>query len=310
MAATANETIVVGRYRLDPIAEFEGPRMPPAAMFTQTDPKRLATLLERVPPESFARGTNLLLTSVHTWLVRDDAGLVMLIDTCFGNLKNRMPTHPFFHMQKNDWLQRLAALGVEPEDVTHVVNTHLHLDHVGWNTHLSEGAWVPTFRRARHIMPRLEVDLVRAGKFIPLPANDRAIADSVLPILDAGLADVVEPWTTIAPDMRLVPCYGHSPGMLLVEISGGERGIIAGGDPLHHPLQVLDPSVNTGFCERPAEAAAARYEFLARCADEGWTMAPTHFYRPRVARVRRAGNVFEIIPPIGVAADQRQKKSA
>jgi glyoxylase-like metal-dependent hydrolase (beta-lactamase superfamily II) len=159
-------------------------------------------------------------------------------------------------------------------------------------------------------MPRLEVDLVRAGKFIPLPANDRAIADSVLPILDAGLADVVEPWTTIAPDMRLVPCYGHSPGMLLVEISGGERGIIAGGDPLHHPLQVLDPSVNTGFCERPAEAAAARYEFLARCADEGWTMAPTHFYRPRVARVRRAGNVFEIIPPIGVAPDQRQKKSA
>lgn len=306
MAGSAGETIVVGRYRLDPVAEFEGPRMPPGAMFTQTDPRRLAALLERAPPESFACATNQLLTSVHTWLVRDDAGLVMLIDTCFGNYKDRMPTHPFFHMQTNDWLQRLAALGVEPHNVTHVVNTHLHLDHVGWNTHLVDGAWVPTFQRARHIMPRLEVDLFRAGEFLTLPANDRAIKDSVLPVIDAGLADFAGPSQQIAPDMRLVPCYGHSPGMLLVEITGGDRGIIAGGDPLHHPLQILDPSINTGFCELPAKAAAARHEFVARCADEGWAMAPSHFYRPRVAWVRRADDGFAI----GSSADQRQKMSA
>ena len=305
------ETLVVGRYRLDPLAEFEGPRMPPAAMFTQTDPQRLADLLERVPAESYARETNQLLTSVHTWVVRDDAGLVMLVDTCFGNLKDRMPTHAFFHMQKNDWLQRLGELGIQPDDVTHVVNTHLHLDHVGWNTHLVDGAWVPTFRRAQHIMPKLEVDLVKAGKFNPMPANDRSIKDSVLPILDAGLADTVDPLTTIAPDMRLVPCYGHSPGMLLVEISGDDtRGIIAGGDPLHHPLQVLDPSVNTGFCERPAEAAAARHAFVAHCADEGWTMAPTHFYRPRVAQVHRTADGFEITSSAGLSSGRRQRKTA
>jgi glyoxylase-like metal-dependent hydrolase (beta-lactamase superfamily II) len=221
--------------------------------------------------------------------------MVMLIDTCFGNRKDRLPTHPFFHMQENDWLARLAALGVEPQDVTLVINTHLHLDHVGWNTHLVDGKWKPMFARARHIMPKLEVDLVKAGKFLPLRANDLAIEDSVMPVIDAGLADFVDPGFEITPEIKLAPCYGHSPGMLLVEISGGSRGIIAGGDPLHHPVQVLDPGVNTGFCEKPAEAAASRHAFVARCADEGWAIAPTHFFVPRVTRVRRNEAGFELM---------------
>jgi glyoxylase-like metal-dependent hydrolase (beta-lactamase superfamily II) len=204
--------------------------------------------------------------------------MVLLVDTCFGNLKNRLPTHPFFHMQKNDWLSKLAALGVQPEDVTHVINTHLHLDHVGWNTKLVDGVWKPTFHRARHIMPRLEVDLVKAGKWMRHEVwhevNLRSIADSVVPVIDAGLADFVDPEFQVASDIRLLPCYGHSPGMLLVEISGGSKGIIAGGDPLHHPLQVLDPNVNTGFCEKPDEAAASRHAFLARCADKAGRSHP------------------------------------
>jgi len=119
---TAPNTVVIGKYRLDPVAEFEGPRMQPPAMFTKTDPQHLARLLERTPAGSYDKAANQLFTSVHTWLVRDDAGMVLLVDTCFGNLKNRLPTHPFFHMQKNDWLSKLAALGVQPEDVTHVIN--------------------------------------------------------------------------------------------------------------------------------------------------------------------------------------------
>ena len=296
---TAPNTVVIGKYRLDPVAEFEGPRMQPPAMFTKTDPQHLARLLERTPAGSYDKAANQLFTSVHTWLVRDDAGMVLLVDTCFGNLKNRLPTHPFFHMQKNDWLSKLAALGVQPEDVTHVINTHLHLDHVGWNTKLVDGVWKPTFHRARHIMPRLEVDLVKAGKWMRHEVwhevNLRSIADSVVPVIDAGLADFVDPEFQVASDIRLLPCYGHSPGMLLVEISGGSKGIIAGGDPLHHPLQVLDPNVNTGFCEKPDEAAASRHAFLARCADEGWAIAPTHFLVPRVTKVRRVADGFDLM---------------
>jgi len=295
MSGAASYTVVIGRYRLDPVAEFEGPRMPPTAMFTKSDSQYLTRLLERTPVGSYDKAANQLFTSVHTWLVRDDAGMVLLIDTCFGNLKNRLPTHPFFHMQKNDWLLKLEALGVQPEDVTHVINTHLHLDHVGWNTKLVDGVWKPTFHRARHIMPRLEVDLVKVGKLSRHEVNVRSFADSVVPVIDAGLADFVDPEFQVASDIRLLPCYGHSPGMLLVEISGGSKGVIAGGDPLHHPLQVLDPKVNTGFCEMPDEAAASRHAFLTRCADEGWAIAPTHFLVPRVTKVRRVGDGFDLM---------------
>ncbi|MCC8971580.1 MBL fold metallo-hydrolase [Bradyrhizobium brasilense] len=288
-----NNTLRVGRYRLEAIPEFEGARMPPAAMFTKASPAHLDNLLERVPSDSYDRDRKVLCTSVHSWLVRDDNGIVMLIDTCFGNLKNRMPSHPMFHMQSNDWLAKLGALGVEPQDVTHVINTHLHLDHVGWNTRLVDGVWTPTFPHARHIMPRLEAELALSGGLMRHEANERSIADSVRPVIDAGLADFVDPHVTIAADMKLVPCYGHSQGMLLVEIAG-EPGAIVGGDPLHHPLQMLDPDVNTGFCEQPEQAASSRRKFLARCADEGLIIAPTHFYAPRFSQVKRIERGFDL----------------
>jgi glyoxylase-like metal-dependent hydrolase (beta-lactamase superfamily II) len=173
-------------------------------VFPKAAPERLEYLLDRVPPSSYDRSRKMLCTSVHSWLVRDGKGLVMLIDTCFGNFKNRMPTHPMFHMQSNQWLSKLATLGVRREDVTHVVNTHLHLDHVGWNTWLVDGSWEPTFSRARHIMPRLEAELLRSGRMMRHEANDRAMADSVLPVIDAGLADFADPYMAIAPDMQLI----------------------------------------------------------------------------------------------------------
>lgn len=136
-------------------------------------------------------------------------------------------------MQKNRWLSKLASLGVWPQDVTDVVNTHLHLDHVGWNTLLVRPSWEPTFPRARYIMPRLEAELAHSGGLMKCEANDRTIEDSVLPVIDAGLADFASRYMTVAPDIRLIPCHGHSPGILLVE-SSGAPGAIVGGDPLHH----------------------------------------------------------------------------
>lgn len=284
--------LTVGRFRLDPIVEFEGRRMPPAAMFPNVGPDRLAALLRRVPDGSYDAATDQLVTSVHSWLVRDEAGLVLLVDTCFGSLKDR-PTHPFFHMQQSDWMQRLERLGVRAGDVTHVVNTHLHLDHVGWNTHLADGAWRPTFPNARHLMPRVEAEIMRAGASTHMIYNERPWNDSVRPVIEAGLADLVDPPFMVVPGIRLIACAGHSPGMMVAEIAGGSGGgVMAGGDPLHHPLQVFAPDANTLFCEDPEGAAAARRAFLGHCADEGWRIAATHFCVPRVLSVRRDGDGF------------------
>ena len=281
----------VGKFRLDAVPEFGGPRMLPGEMFPALTPERFATILPRLTPRSFDAASGKIATSVHSWLLRDEAGMVMVIDTGSGNGKNR-PSFPMFHMLRSDWLERLGALGVRPEEVTHVVNTHLHHDHVGWNTSLRDGAWVPTFPKARYIFGRLEAE---AGPGIMPQWNANAFEDSVAPIMAAGMAELVDAPHTIAPGVRLLPAPGHSPGMMVVEISDGAGGgVFAGADPMHHPLQVFAPDLNTRFCQAPEQAAATRLALLGRCADEGFGLAAIHFFAPRVLRVRRdcAGFAF------------------
>ncbi|WP_207539602.1 MBL fold metallo-hydrolase [Sabulicella rubraurantiaca] len=277
-----------GQFRLDVVPEFGGPRMLPWEMFPALAPEAAASLIARTPAAAFDATSGKLVTSVHTWLVRGE-GVVMLIDTGSGNGKNR-PNFPIFHMLSTDWLQRLVSVGVHPSDVTHVVNTHLHHDHVGWNTVQRKGNWVPTFPNARYIMPRLEAE---AGPGIMPPWNAGAFEDSVAPVLAAGLADLVEPSFQIAPGLRVLPAPGHSPGMTVIEVSDGKGGgVFLGGDPMHHCLQVFAPELNTRFCQDPAKAAATRHALLERCADEGFGIGAIHFYAPRILRVRRDGPAF------------------
>ncbi len=286
---TEAEGIRVGRFRLDVVPEFGGPRMLPQEMFPALEVDRFAAMRPALPPEGFDPPSGKLVTSVHTWLIRGPDGLVMLLDTGSGNGKDR-PQFPIFSRLNTDWLERLAALGVTPDQVTHVVNTHLHHDHVGWNTRWDGSAWVPTFRRARHIMPRLEAE---AGPGIFPPWNAGCFEDSVAPVLEAGLAELVAPPHDIAPGLRLLPAPGHSPGMMVLEVSDGQGGgVLAGGDPMHHALQLFAPGLNTRFCQAPEQAAATRRLLLDRCADEGFGIAAIHFFAPRILRLRRAGDAY------------------
>lgn len=283
--------LTVGRFRLDPIVEFQGPRMSPSEMFPSLGSERASDLLGTLPSDGYDVNSGKLVTSVHSWLVRSADGMCLLIDTCFGNHKPR-PNFPMFHMQQTDWLAQLASFGVAPGHVTHVVNTHLHHDHVGWNTFLDGGEWRPTFPRARHLLPKLEVDAGAGG----LPAwNGDAFGDSVAPIIAAGLAELVSPPYKVEPGIRLIAAPGHSPGMMVVEIAEeGRAGVLAGGDPMHHAIQVLAPEANTRFCENPERAAATRRALLERCADDGWMIAATHFCAPRAMRIRRNGDGFSL----------------
>lgn len=290
MAAAQDQgaSMMLGGFRLDVVPEFGGPRMLPTEMFPALAPDAVTDLLARTPAAASDPASGKLVTSVHSWLVRQ-GGMVMLIDTGSGNGKTR-PRFPIFNMLNTDWLQRLAALGVRPDDVTHVVNTHLHHDHVGWNTTQQDGAWVPTFPKARYIMPRLEAE---GGPGIMPPWNEGAFEDSVAPVLAAGLADLVEAPYRIAPGITLMPAPGHSPGMTVVEVSDGMGGgVFLGGDPMHHCLQVFAPTLNTRFCQDQAQAAATRLALLGRCADEGFGIGAIHFFAPRILHVRRDGPGF------------------
>jgi glyoxylase-like metal-dependent hydrolase (beta-lactamase superfamily II) len=279
----------VGAFELHPVVEFEGPRMAPQQLLPELDQDRLADLLPRLPAGCVDAASGFLVTSVHTWVVRGPDGLTVLVDTCFGNRKPR-PGFPGFHMQETDWLARLGALGVERGQVTHVINTHLHLDHVGWNTELVNGSWRPTFPAARYLMPRREL---AAGPSGAAGWNRDCFEDSIAPVVAAGLVRPVEPPHRVASGLTLVAAPGHSPGMMVLAVAdGGGGGVLVGGDPLHHPLQLLAPDLSTRFCEDTALAASTRRSLLSRCADEGWAIAATHLVSPRFLAVQREGNAF------------------
>jgi Metallo-beta-lactamase superfamily len=131
LSATRIGSLQVGRYTLDVVSEFEGPRILPRELYPTLQESHLASIIPHLPKSSFDMGSKTIVTSVHTWLIRDGSGLVLLVDTCFGNNKLR-PAYPLFNLRQTDWLEQLAALGVSPADVTHVINTHLDHDRVGW----------------------------------------------------------------------------------------------------------------------------------------------------------------------------------
>src|SRR6185295_15252274 len=134
----------------------------------------------------------------------------------------------------------LAKAGFAADDVDAVLCTHMHVDHVGWNTRLVDGAWRPTFSRARYLFGRTEYDHWQAAGD---PGERQVIADSVQPVIDAGLADWVESDHAVTPEVRLEPTPGHTPGHVSVRIrSGGEEAVIT-GDLVHHPIQCCAPEV-------------------------------------------------------------------
>jgi glyoxylase-like metal-dependent hydrolase (beta-lactamase superfamily II) len=227
-----------------------------------------------------------LLTSVHA-LVVDAPGMRLVVDTCIGNDKPRRmlgnrPLHTHF-------LSQLMAVGCPPESVDAVVCTHLHVDHVGWNTRLEAGRWVPTFPNARYLMGRLEFEhwsREQAGE----PAA--IMQDSVTPILDAGLAQFVEQDHRLSPEIRLLPTSGHTPGHVSVLIeSGGARALIT-GDTMHHPCQIGEPTWSTSFDSDTSAATDTRKQLLEQFADSGVLVIGTHFASPTAGHIRREGTSY------------------
>jgi glyoxylase-like metal-dependent hydrolase (beta-lactamase superfamily II) len=241
-----------------------------------------------------------LITSNHSWLIRTGQHTILL-DSCAGNLKER-PWLPRFHQLKVPFLERLRAAGVTPEDVDIVLCTHLHADHVGWNTRLENGRWVPTFTNAKYLFSRVEkehFDPEVGDRRKSNPGRSQMYDDSVLPVIQSGQSVLLEGSHAIDDRMLVEPAPGHTPGHMILKLrDGAGRGVFC-GDVLHHPVQVYEPTWNTRFCEIPEEARASRRRVLEHCAEHNALLFPTHFAAPHVAAIRVAGAAFwpEFVQP-------------
>ena len=228
-----------------------------------------------------------LLMAVQAVLV-EAPGLKLLVDTCIGNDKPRRMTRGIG--LKTGFLQRLASAGWNRDDVSAVVCTHLHIDHVGWNTMRQNDRWVPTFPRARYLMARREYEFWAQDKEDDEQID--AMSDSVQPLFDAGLVDLVDSDHALSDEVRLLPSPGHTPGHVCVAIeSKGEKAVIT-GDMMHHPCQIARPDLLARFDTDHAVALATRRRLLAEWADQPVLVVGTHFVSPAGGYVRSDATAY------------------
>jgi glyoxylase-like metal-dependent hydrolase (beta-lactamase superfamily II) len=267
--------------------------LPPQQFFDGFERETLERHLDWLVPHHYSPQHDRLITSIHSWLIRTGRHTVLL-DTCAGNHKNR-PGFPRFHQLDLPFLQRLRAAGVEPEEIDIVLCTHLHADHVGWNTMLVDGRWVPTFPNARYMFSRLE-DAGGDPRRNPAAGANLlrrdAYRDSVLPVIEAGRAVLVDGEHAIDDDLTIVPAPGHTPGHVALWLANAAGSALFCGDVMHHALQIHAPHWNSTFCELPEVARATRRRLTETCTERRAAVFPGHFAAPHVVRIVAAATKF------------------
>jgi glyoxylase-like metal-dependent hydrolase (beta-lactamase superfamily II) len=290
-------TFTIGSASVTRIEEVLEQGFAPSFLFPGFDPSLFEKHSQLSTPDFLHRDSGKLISSIHSWLVRL-GGKTILIDTCSGNGKARaLPLLQRFHMLDLPFLDNLAAADVTPDDVDIVICTHLHVDHVGWNTRFEDGRWVPTFRNARYVFGRAEYDHWTTGNGPELfPQNIAVIADSVLPVVEAGQVDFVEAGDSILPGLTVEAAPGHTTTQLAVKYQAADGGFICTADVLHQPIQIYAPELNSCFCEDASQARATRRRVLDYCADSGALLLPMHFGPPHAGHVRRDGQDYRFEP--------------
>jgi len=226
--------------------------------------------------DDFVRGDGEMTIAVQAFVV-ESRGRRILVDTCAGNGKRREGIVAIFNDLASDFPDRMTAAGFPFESIDTVVCTHLHFDHVGWNTMLVDGAGLPSFPQARYLMGAADLAhwAVR-----PDPMHALAFDDSVAPVLEAGLVMPVTPEFAITSEVRLVPTPGHSPGHLSVWVESQGHNAVITGDLVHHPVQLARPEWRDVADSDPAAAAVTRRAFADLVRGAGVLVLGTHFDTP------------------------------
>jgi len=273
----------VGEVRISRVVEIEG-ASPGTFLFAEATPERLLQHAWLKP--RFLTDEGKTIGSIHCFAV-ESAGRRIVVDTCVGNDKPREVKA--WNLRQGRFLADLAEAGFARESVDTVLCTHLHVDHVGWNTMLAGGRWVPTFPKARYLFGRAEwAHWSGATEGTDWQVQD----DSVRPVLEAGLADLVDSDHRLTDEVFLEPTPGHTPGHVSVRISSRGADAVITGDLMHHPVQCAEHGWASRFDVDPEMARRTRRAFLERYADRPVLVLGTHFATPTGGRIVRDGKGY------------------
>ncbi|MFI6340248.1 MBL fold metallo-hydrolase [Streptomyces sp. NPDC050535] len=286
--------IILGDVAVTRIEEMHGPIMPADQFFPDLPEQAWQEHREMLVPDHLGADGTTVHVAMQTWLLRSE-GRTILIDTGVGNDKTRPAVADWDHLEL-DYLGNLARAGVRPEEVDLVINTHLHVDHVGWNTRLVDGAWVPTFPNATYLMPKADFEFWNPSNNPDITGgvNENVFEDSVAPVHAAGQVRLWEDGHTIDANLRLEAAPGHTPGSSVVKLASGSDQALFAGDLVHTPLQVMRPDHNSCFCQDPAQARTTRRRLFGWAADANALVLPAHFSGHSALEVEHKGGEFVI----------------
>jgi glyoxylase-like metal-dependent hydrolase (beta-lactamase superfamily II) len=285
--------VPLGDFRIARVTDIDRLEFPGHHVFPDFAAEVVEEQADWLVPRYVDADSRQLLLAFQGFLIRTRHHTI-LVDSCIGNDKER-PNRPFWHRRTDGpFLDNLARLGVMPEEIDFVLCTHLHADHVGWNTRRENGRWVPTFPNARYLFARREYEAwERACRDDPAePHTYGSFADSVLPVVEAGRAVLVEQDHQIEDGVWLEPAPGHSPGNVVVNVASRGARAICSGDVMHHPVQCARPEWSSRFCEDPELSRRTRTALIERLAETDVRLFAAHFAAPEGGRIVRAGGRF------------------
>ncbi len=277
----------IGNVEIWRILEMVAPFRDPADLFPNAGPD-VGQVIEDMVPGSIDTQTGHLILPVQGYLLKTPRHNI-LVDACVGNHKTH-PARPAWHARTDGrFLAGLTAAGITPGDVDYVLCTHLHADHVGWNTQLVDGRWVPTFPNARYVMQAADKEFAEN-----LPSE--FYAESVAPVVQTGQAEFVGSDHMLGDDVSLIPTPGHTPGHVSVQVGQGDDMAIITGDALHTTAQVAHTDWHFVYDKDPAMAVESRKALLGQAAEAGCCVLGMHFQLPSVGRVVAKGDGFDWKP--------------
>lgn len=266
---------IVGNVEIFQIIELEGGKIIQNILPDATT-KNIKKMKWLVP--NFADENGVLKAFVQCFLIKSQNKYI-LVDTCNGNNKNR-PNLPEWANLKIKFIEKINQLGLTPSDINYVICTHLHFDHVGWNTMLVNGKWTPTFPKAKYIFSKKEYDYWKNEPKKEMIDDLLGIKDSVQPVIDSGLALFVDDNFKLDDHISFIPSPGHTPGHVSIFIESDNKKALISGDFIYHPSQIENPEWGNSVDTFPDQALKTKRKILSSIVNTKTLLIGSHFSNP------------------------------